>query len=166
VRCVLPFLVAMASAAAQKVYSASDPSVIPPRLIQSAGAEYSEEARLARLEGVMVLSLIIHEDATLHDIYVSHSLGLGLDEKAIDAVKQWRFSPGTRDGQPVAVLMKAEVNFKMLITRWDWHLTRAEFDTPKGAAPPHVLEPEFPPPVERDRFAISLISFDRYFSQI
>lgn len=159
-RCALTFLLAMAGAAAQKVYSTSDPGVIPPRLIRSAGAEYSEEARLARLEGTAVVSFIVQEDATLRDIYVSHPLGLGLDGKAIDAVKQWRFSPGTRNGQPVAVLMKAEVNFKMLTTRWDWHLTRAEFDTPKGAAAPHALEPEFPPPVERNGFANSLISFD------
>ena len=78
--------------------------------------EYSEEARKAKYQGEVVLSVVI--DASGHvapgSIQVVHSLGLGLDEQAIKAVSQWRFKPGTKDGKPVAVQAAISVNFRLL----------------------------------------------------
>lgn len=159
-RLLLTFLAGATFAAAQKVYLPNELGIVPPHLIQSAGAEYTEQARAARLEGSVTVSLIVDADASLRDIYVSRSLGLGLDEKAVEAVRQWQFSPGTHDGAPAAVLIKVEVNFRMLIGRGDWHLTRAQFDSPKGATPPRVIEPEFPPAIARDAYASGVVSFD------
>ncbi len=61
--------------------------------IQKIDPEYTEEARVAELEGTVVLSGVIGEDGFAHDLEVLRPLGLGLDENAIEAVRQWHFSP-------------------------------------------------------------------------
>jgi TonB family protein len=78
--------------------------------------EYSEEARKAKYQGEVTLSVIIDKDGKIAPgtIQVVHSLGLGLDEQAIKAVSQWRFKPGTKDGKPVAVQAAISVNFRLL----------------------------------------------------
>lgn len=88
-------------------------AVSPPRALYSPNAEYSEEARRAKYEGVCVLSVIVGPDGLPQDIKVARSLGMGLDEKAIEAVKQWRFKPAMKDGMPVAVAINVEVNFRL-----------------------------------------------------
>jgi len=76
--------------------------------------EYSEEARKAKYQGVVVLSLVVGADGIPRDIHVARSLGLGLDEKAIESVKTWRFDPGrNKQGVAVAVPMTIEVEFHL-----------------------------------------------------
>ena len=65
--------------------------------------EYSEQARKARLEGEVSLRCLIDEEGSARNCRVDRPAGLGLDEKAVAAVSQWKFSPGTRGGQRVAV---------------------------------------------------------------
>jgi TonB family protein len=72
-----------------------------PRLISRVDPEFSEKARKAKYQGLCVLSLVVELDGTPSNIRVSQSLGMGLDEKAIEAVKQWRFQPAMKDGHPV-----------------------------------------------------------------
>ena len=129
---------------AQKIYWDHDPGVVAPHLNEKTAAEYTEEARLARLEGSVGITLMVDADATLREIHVSRSLGLGLDQKAVEAVREWHFAPGTKDGAPVPVLMHVDVGFRMLGARNDWHLDRASFETARGASEPVVLEAEFP----------------------
>lgn len=76
--------------------------------------EYSEEARKAKFQGTVVLSIVIDERGIPTNFKVVRPLGLGLDEKAIEAVQKWRFKPGYRDGKAVAVLATVEVNFRLL----------------------------------------------------
>jgi len=76
--------------------------------------EYSEEARKLKWQGAVLLSLIVDENGVPQDIKVVHSLGLGLDQKAIEAVQKWRFKPGLKDGKPVPVSANIEVNFRLL----------------------------------------------------
>lgn len=76
--------------------------------------EYSEEARKAKFQGTVVLSIIIDEKGTPTNFKVVRPLGLGLDEKAIEAVSKWRFRPGVKEGKPVAVIATVEVNFRLL----------------------------------------------------
>jgi len=76
--------------------------------------EYSEEARKAKWQGSVLLSLIVDESGKAVNIKVARSLGLGLDEKAIQAVEKWRFKPGMKDGKAVPVIASVEVNFRLL----------------------------------------------------
>jgi TonB family protein len=76
--------------------------------------EYSEEARKAKWQGSVLLSLIVDESGKAVNIKVAKSLGLGLDEKAIQAVEKWKFKPGMKDGKPVPVIASVEVNFRLL----------------------------------------------------
>ena len=84
-----------------------------PKLLSSPEPEYSDEARRAKFQGVCVLSLIVGEDGLPRDIRVARSLGMGLDEKAIEAVKQWRFKPAMKDGKPVSVQITIEMSFRL-----------------------------------------------------
>jgi len=87
--------------------------VIAPRAIYDPEPEYSEEARKVKHEGIVILSLVVDQQGRTRDIRVARSLGMGLDEKAIEAVKKWRFSPGTKDGIAVPVQVNVEVNFRL-----------------------------------------------------
>jgi periplasmic protein TonB len=87
--------------------------VSAPRVIYQPDPEYSEEARKAKYQGVCVLWLIVGPDGKPRDIKVARTLGLGLDEKAMEAVKTWRFEPAMKDGKPVAVQINVEVQFRL-----------------------------------------------------
>ena len=76
--------------------------------------EYSEEARKAKWQGSVLLQLVEDANGVPQDIKVIRSLGLGLDQKAIEAVKKWRFKPGLKDGKAVPVSANIEVNFRLL----------------------------------------------------
>jgi TonB family protein len=85
----------------------------PPRALYDPEPDYSEEARKVKLQGSVVLSLVV--DATGHprNVKIARSLGMGLDEKAIEAVEKWKFAPGMKDGYPVATRVEVEVNFHL-----------------------------------------------------
>jgi TonB family protein len=87
--------------------------VSAPRATYSPDPEYSEEARKAKYQGTCVLWLIVGPDGKPRDIRVTHTLGLGLDEKAIEAVKTWKFDPAMKDGKPVAVEISVQVDFRL-----------------------------------------------------
>jgi TonB family protein len=87
--------------------------VSAPRALYAPDPEYSEEARKAKYQGTVVLWLIVGPDGRPRDIRVSRSVGMGLDEKAIDAVRTWKFEPARKDGQPVAVQINVEVSFRL-----------------------------------------------------
>jgi TonB family protein len=76
--------------------------------------EYSEEARKAKFQGTVVLSIVVDEAGSPKNLKVVRALGLGLDEKAIEAVQKWRFKPAYKDGKAVAVMATVEVNFRLL----------------------------------------------------
>src|SRR5215472_14373689 len=85
-----------------------------PKLIQQHEAVYSEEARRARLQGVVGLDVVVGEDGRAQSIHVRQSLGLGLDENALAAVARWRFEPAMRDGRPVAMECGVEVVYRLM----------------------------------------------------
>lgn len=87
--------------------------VSAPRPIFAPDPEYSEEARKAKYQGTCVLWLVVGPDGRTRDIRVARTLGLGLDQKAIEAVKQWKFEPAMKDGKPVAVQVNVEVTFRL-----------------------------------------------------
>ena len=88
-------------------------SVSAPRTIYAPDPMYSEGARKAGVEGSVVLWLIVDADGLPQQIKVQRSLGMGLDEEAVRAVKQWRFQPAIKDGKPVPVMINVQVNFRL-----------------------------------------------------
>ena len=87
--------------------------VSPPRAIYQPEPEFSEEARKAKYQGTCTLGLIVGTDGRPTNIRVLSSLGMGLDEKAIEAVKNWKFEPAMKDGHPVRVEIAVEVDFHL-----------------------------------------------------
>ncbi len=109
------------------VYRVGD-GVTPPKPIEKHDPDYTPEAKAAKIEGTVVLSVVIGEDGVPRDIGVIRGIaggvveaddgdGLqlyrGLDENAVEAVSRWRFEPGKKDGRPVPVLATIEVNFRL-----------------------------------------------------
>jgi periplasmic protein TonB len=88
--------------------------VSPPSIIYKVEPEYSEEARKAKFQGTVLLFVIVDEKGNPRDIKIIRPLGLGLDQKAVEAVEKWKFSPGKKDGKPVPVQAQIEVNFRLL----------------------------------------------------
>ena len=91
----------------------ADSGVSNPQVLYRVRPEYSEEAREAKHQGAVLLGFEVWEDGRAHNIRVLSSLGLGLDEKAIEAIKKWKFSPGTKDGKPVRVSAQIQISFRL-----------------------------------------------------
>jgi TonB family protein len=87
--------------------------VSAPRALNTPDPDYSEEARKAKYQGTVVLWLIVDQNGRPRDVKVARSLGMGLDQKAIEAVRKWTFEPAMKDGKPVAVQINVEVNFRL-----------------------------------------------------
>jgi periplasmic protein TonB len=87
--------------------------VSAPRAIYTPDPEFSEEARKAKYQGTVVLWLVVGPDGRTQRIRVQRTLGMGLDEKAVEAIRLWRFEPARKDGVPVAVQINVEVNFRL-----------------------------------------------------
>jgi protein TonB len=87
--------------------------VTPPRVIYQTDPEFSEEARKAKYQGNCVLGLVVDADGRPTNIRILNALGMGLDEKAIESVKNWKFEPGKKDGRDVAVEIAVEVDFHL-----------------------------------------------------
>ncbi len=85
-----------------------------PQLIYKVEPEFSEEARKAKYQGMVVLAIEVDVNGHARNLRVIQGLGLGLDEKAVNAVTQWRFRPGYQDGKPVTTMATVEVNFRLL----------------------------------------------------
>src|SRR5579864_1710797 len=74
--------------------------VSPPQVVQKQEPQYTDEARIAKLEGTVVLTLTVSAEGVPSNLRVTKSLGLGLDESAIRNVSSWRFKPGVKEGMP------------------------------------------------------------------
>jgi len=85
----------------------------PPKVIRKVQPEYTREARKAKLEGTVILSALVGVDGVPSDIKLVRLLGKGLDEKAAECLRQWRFSPGLSHGEPVPVKVTVEMNFRL-----------------------------------------------------
>lgn len=89
-------------------------AVSAPTLLSKVEPEYSDEARQAKHQGRVLLDVVVGVDGRATDIQVRGRLGMGLDERAVEAVRQWRFKPGTKDGKAVPVMASVEVSFRLL----------------------------------------------------
>lgn len=121
------------------------PPPTAPDPLEKTEPEYSEEARVAELEGTVVLSATVSGDGSPHDLSVTQPLGLGLSDKAIEAVAKWRFNPGAFQGLPIPVLTSVAVDFRVPSKQSRWHLIRVEFYPPEGAPRPVFMSTRYPP---------------------
>lgn len=87
--------------------------VLQPKVLKKVEPSYTQEARDARLEGSVLLSIVVSEEGRAEEIKIVRKLGSGLDEQAVDCVEQWLFQPGTKRGTPVRVFATVEVNFRL-----------------------------------------------------
>jgi periplasmic protein TonB len=87
--------------------------ILAPRLLREVKAGYTEEARVRNLAGEVVLEIVVRRDGSVGDVKLVSGLPSGLNERAIAAVRQWRFAPATRQGQPVDVIVEVAVEFKL-----------------------------------------------------
>ncbi len=87
--------------------------ITPPTLLREVKPDYTEEARRRSLEGDVVLEIVVRRDGSVGDVKILQGLGGGLDARAVDAVRQWRFSPAQRQGVPVDVIVEVAVEFKL-----------------------------------------------------
>jgi len=84
-----------------------------PVAINRAKPDYTDAARKARITGVVVVEAIVNKQGDVEQVKVLKGLPLGLSEQAVDAVKKWRFHPGTLNGEPVEVIFDLTVNFTL-----------------------------------------------------
>jgi periplasmic protein TonB len=97
----------------QGIYPAGRMGVTVPQVIYSPEPSFSDEARKAKVQGIVQLLIVVGKDGRTYDIRVAQSLGMGLDEQAIEAVRKWRFRPATLNGQPVATRVAIQVDFHL-----------------------------------------------------
>jgi TonB family protein len=124
--------------------AARDAGVVPPAALMQCGRpEYTEEARIAHLAGIVIMSLTLDDEGVPNEIRVVSPLGLGLDESAVACVRQSRYSPAQKDGKPVPLKMNVSLAFE---EHWDsdWHLSAAAFQTAENAARPVVIKTKYP----------------------
>jgi periplasmic protein TonB len=87
--------------------------VTPPQLLREVRADYTDEARRAGITGEVVLEIVVRRDGTVGDVKILRRLNSGLDQRAVQAVRQWRFSPARMRGTPVDVIVEVSVDFKL-----------------------------------------------------
>jgi TonB family protein len=87
--------------------------ITPPKLLSKVDPEYAPEAKAEKVEGAVLLSVVVGTDGMAHDINVVKGIGSGLDEKAVIAIQSWHFQPATKDGEPVKCRAQIEVNFRL-----------------------------------------------------
>ena len=109
----LIFLVSALVQAAQ-IHKPGEPGLTPPKVASKVEPQYTKEARQAKIQGATALTLVVNEKGRPESIRVKTSLDAGLDQKAIAAVKQWKFEPARIKGKPVSIEANIQVNWRLL----------------------------------------------------
>ena len=87
--------------------------VSAPKVLKKSDPIYTQGATDSKIEGTVLLTIVVGSDGVARDIQVVRSLDAGLDSAAMAAVQNWQFQPGTKDGQAVSVKATIEVNFRL-----------------------------------------------------
>lgn len=87
--------------------------VTAPQKLSSPQPQYTEEARKARIQGVVIVQAVINCHGLVEDVTILKSLDPGLDRNCVDAISRWRFEPATQNGKPVSVYYNLTVNFRL-----------------------------------------------------
>jgi len=98
----------------EDVYKVKPGEVSAPRVVYQVDPQFSEESRKAKYQGTMTLSLIVDKLGAVQNLEITSPLGMGLDEKGVEALRQWKFEPAMEAGEPVPVQIEIEVEFRLL----------------------------------------------------
>ena len=109
----LALAIGTGAAAQGQVYNARDKGVTSPVLIREVKPKYTEDAMRRKVQGTVEVSAVVRENGVPDDFTVLRALDPDLDQEAINAAQQWRFKPGLREGQPVAVKVNIELTFTL-----------------------------------------------------
>jgi uncharacterized protein len=101
------------ASAQDDVHHMTETGLKPPTLIENVQARYTRQALDDRIQGDVRMEVVVQPDGRVGAIKIVRSLDAGLDQEAVTAMKQWRFNPGVKDGQTVAVLVTVEMSFKL-----------------------------------------------------
>ena len=93
------------------VYGQFDPGITRAKATYQPNPEYSDRAARKKIQGDVLLSIIVTADGTVRDPQVTRSLDKDLDKNALECVRKWKFEPATKDGKPVATHVAVEVSF-------------------------------------------------------
>ena len=109
----LALAIGTGAAAQGQVYNVRDKGVTSPVLIREVKPKYTEDAMRRKVQGTVEVSAVVRENGVPDDFTVLRALDPDLDQEAINAAQQWRFKPGLREGQPVAVKVNIELTFTL-----------------------------------------------------
>jgi TonB family protein len=91
----------------------NNPDIVQPQIIRQPMPRYSMEARMFRIEGIILISCVVDKNGKPRDLQIISPLGMGLDESAIDEMSHWQFLPGRFNGQPIEIMINVEVCFRI-----------------------------------------------------
>ncbi|MEP7366756.1 MAG: TonB family protein [Acidobacteriota bacterium] len=115
-----------------------------PTLVETTTPIYSDEALRAELEGIVMVSALVGTDGYAHDMRIGRSLGLGLDEKAIEAVRMWRLNPAVASAAAAPTPANIPVPFVLPSKSSRWHLVRVNLETPENGERANFLSTSYP----------------------
>ncbi len=95
------------------IHDSKEPEVVPPKAVYSREPEYSEQARSTKYSATVEFIVVVGADGTVKNLQITKPAGMGLDEQAVGALSTWKFTPGTKDGNPAAVRVGVEVCFSL-----------------------------------------------------
>jgi periplasmic protein TonB len=104
-------LIAVAMKAQDEPVFDMGPGITPPRVTHQVNPAYKPDSEGFRVTGTVIVGLVISSKGEPKDVHVVRSLGKGVDESAVEAVRQWQFEPARKGGQPVAVRITVEIRF-------------------------------------------------------
>ena len=115
IRPVSPPLGAAAAAPAAQRYKGNDPGIVLPTPVTKVNPRYTQAAMDAKIQGAVELTAVVREDGSVGDVTVVQSLDTtyGLDDAAVEALRQWTFTPGTKDGKAVEVEVHINIRFTL-----------------------------------------------------
>lgn len=98
----------------EQVYRVKQGEISAPRCVACPDPKYIQAARQAKLEGTVVLAALLNKEGRIQSIHIVKPIGLGLDDAAVETVRQWQLEPARRSGEPVFAIITVEVTFRLL----------------------------------------------------
>jgi len=145
---VLLFLISPAHTHAQEVIYQPGKDIRDPVLIREVKPIYTEDAKNRKVQGSVELSVVVRADGSVGDTQVTRSLDPDLDQEAIKAARQWRFRPGTKDGDPVNVQVAIEMSFTLRDAAPVYKVSSAGVTAPKATK---IVNPDYDDSARQER---------------